>query len=172
MNKLFLHIILTFIIVVTSSEINFAQYSSLSSTQSTSYVIAQGGDYTTNVVIGQSTPIGKNLGGEYELYAGYLPGFSNVFVDMNLSSNTRPIIYSLSQNYPNPFNPTTTIQYSIQKQSYVSLKIFDVLGREVSVVIDKEQPQGNYVVEFDSSNLTSGIYFYRILAGDLCRQKR
>ena len=68
----------------------------------------------------------------------------------------------LSQNYPNPFNPSTTIKYSIPKQSNVTLKVFDVLGSEVATLVNKEQPQGNYEVEFDGAELTSGIYFYRI----------
>ncbi len=75
---------------------------------------------------------------------------------------TLPTEFSLSQNYPNPFNPSTTIKYSILNQSNVTLKVFDVLGRELRTLINKEQPQGNYEAEFDASNLTSGIYFYRI----------
>jgi hypothetical protein len=70
--------------------------------------------------------------------------------------------FELSQNYPNPFNPSTTIKYSIQKYSNVTLKVFDILGREVSTLVNKEQTQGNYEIEFDGSDLTSGIYFYRL----------
>ena len=82
------------------------------------------------------------------------------------------ITYKLSQNYPNPFNPSTKIIYSIPKLSYVSIKVFDVLGREVSTVVSKEQAIGNYEVEFDASNLTSGIYFYRIQAGKFVETKK
>jgi Secretion system C-terminal sorting domain len=77
-----------------------------------------------------------------------------------------PKSYSLSQNYPNPFNPSTVIKYSIPKKSMVTLKVFDALGREVTALIKKEQTQGHYELEFDSKNLTSGIYFYRITAGN------
>ncbi len=80
--------------------------------------------------------------------------------------------YSLEQNYPNPFNPSSTINYSIPKQSVVTIKVFDVLGREVATLVNKEQPQGNYKIEFDASNLTSGIYFYRIHARDFVNTKK
>ena len=83
-----------------------------------------------------------------------------------------PIIYSLSQNYPNPFNPSTTIAYSIPKQSNVTVKVFDVLGREVTTLVNKAQSQGDYEVEFDGTDLTSGIYFYRLQAVDFAETKK
>jgi len=83
-----------------------------------------------------------------------------------------PVNISLSQNYPNPFNPTTAINYSIPKKSNVSLTVYDVLGSEVSDLVNKQQPQGNYEVEFDGSNFTSGIYFYRFQAGDFVETKK
>ncbi len=80
--------------------------------------------------------------------------------------------YSLDQNYPNPFNPTTKISYSIPNQSHVSLKVFDVLGREVAELVNKEQPSGSYKVNFDASLLTSGIYFYRLGSGNIIESKK
>jgi len=80
--------------------------------------------------------------------------------------------YSLEQNYPNPFNPTTTINYSIPQRSSVILTLFDVLGRKVSTIVNKEQPQGNYEVEFDGKDFTSGIYFYRLQSGDFVETKK
>ena len=74
-----------------------------------------------------------------------------------------PINYRLSQNYPNPFNPSTIIKYSIPKQGNVTLKVFDVLGKEITTLVDKEQPQGYFEIEFDGSKLTSGIYFYQLI---------
>ena len=68
----------------------------------------------------------------------------------------------LSQNYPNPFNPTTKIKYQFPEMSKVKLTVYDVLGREVKTLVNEEKPAGNYEVEFDGTNLTSGIYFYRI----------
>jgi len=77
-----------------------------------------------------------------------------------------PQQYNLSQNYPNPFNPTTTINYQIPELSLVTLTVYDVLGNEVATLVNEEKAVGSYEVEFDASNLPSGIYFYRIQAGD------
>jgi len=72
--------------------------------------------------------------------------------------------YSLSQNYPNPFNPITTINYAIPQTAIVTLNVYDVLGNEISTLVNEEKPSGNYEVEFDGSDLASGIYFYRLVA--------
>ena len=82
------------------------------------------------------------------------------------------MIYSLSQNYPNPFNPTTTIRFQIPKSSFVNLKVYDVPGREVESLINEEKSAGSYDVEFNSSNLTCGIYFYKIQAGEFAQTKK
>ncbi|MFC2084961.1 T9SS type A sorting domain-containing protein, partial [Bacteroidota bacterium] len=74
--------------------------------------------------------------------------------------------------YPNPFNPSTTISYSIPKQSFVQLRVFDVIGREVKTLVNKEQPPGNYEVEFSEDHLASGTYFYRLQAGDYIETKK
>ncbi len=100
--------------------------------------------------------------------------FKNIPKNVSILGNSKhlPDKHSLSQNFPNPFNPSTKINYSIKNKSFVTLKIFDVLGRAVQTLINKEQSQGNYEVEFDGSNLTSGIYFYRIQAGDFIETKK
>lgn len=74
--------------------------------------------------------------------------------------------YSLSQNYPNPFNPISTINYSIREKGSVSLKVFDILGREVKTLINEEQEAGLYNARFDASSFASGIYFYQLKAGE------
>ena len=80
-------------------------------------------------------------------------------------SFNQPIEFSLSQNYPNPFNPATSIKYSIPTKQFVSLKIYNVLGKEVTVLVNEEQPEGIYNVNFDASGLSSGVYFYKLQAG-------
>jgi hypothetical protein len=73
--------------------------------------------------------------------------------------------FHLSQNYPNPFNPTTIINFNTPVESFVNLKVYDIMGREVVEIISEEKPAGNYSVTFDGSGLSSGIYFYRIQSG-------
>jgi photosystem II stability/assembly factor-like uncharacterized protein len=80
--------------------------------------------------------------------------------------------FILFQNYPNPFNPTTTINYSVPKASFVRIKVYDLLGREVETLVNGEKPAGNYSVQFNGSNLASGIYFYRMQAGDFVQTKK
>ena len=93
-------------------------------------------------------------------------------VENPAQENQAPILYYLSQNFPNPFNPTTTINYSIVKQSYVSIIIYDVLGNEVAKLLDEEKPIGAYSIKFNAEKLSSGIYFYRLQAGDYIETKK
>jgi len=80
--------------------------------------------------------------------------------------------YALEQNYPNPFNPSTMIKYSIPELSYVTIKVYDVLGRKVTTLVNEEKPAGNYEIDYNESRLASGIYFYRIKAGDFIQTKK
>ncbi len=83
-----------------------------------------------------------------------------------------PTEFSLGQNYPNPFNPSTTINYSIPEFSFVTLKVYDVLGSEVATLVNEDKSVGSYEVEFDANELTSGIYFYKIQAGSFVETKK
>lgn len=91
-------------------------------------------------------------------------------------SETVPSNFELHQNYPNPFNPSTRIQYQVSNNSHVSLYVYDVLGNEVATLVDEEKPAGRYEVEFQSSvgslQLASGIYFYRLKAGNFVETKK
>ena len=90
----------------------------------------------------------------------------------NLKINTTPYDYSLEQNYPNPFNPVTQIKFSIPTQGLVTLKIYDVTGREVAKLVNDVLTPGNYVREFNGENFASGVYFYRIIAGEFTQVKK
>ena len=99
-----------------------------------------------------------------------------ILTDVDTKSDQTSINYSLSQNYPNPFNPTTMIKYSVVKSANVSLKVYDVLGNEVTTLVNEEKQPGSYEVEFQSTNgspqLASGIYFYQLRAGDFIQTKK
>ena len=83
-----------------------------------------------------------------------------------------PIGFVLSQNYPNPFNPGTKIEYGLPERAYVTLKVYDVLGREVATLVDEEVNAGYHQASFDGSSLSSGLYFYRLSAGRFSTTKR
>lgn len=83
-----------------------------------------------------------------------------------------PLSFNLSQNYPNPFNPTTTIEYTIPQSRFVSLKVYDILGREVKTLVHQQELSGTYKVLFNGSELASGVYFYRIEAGEFISTKK
>ena len=80
--------------------------------------------------------------------------------------------FYLEQNFPNPFNPSTKIKYQIADAGFVNLRVYDVLGNEVVTLINNEMQAGSYEVEFDASNLPSGIYFYKIQSGSFVETKK
>jgi len=96
--------------------------------------------------------------------------------ELNISSTeneiSTPSVFRLEQNYPNPFNPSTTIKFSIPSSEFVTLKVFDLLGREVATLVDEYKPAGSYEVQFEGSSLSSGIYFYRLKAREFNSTKK
>ena len=83
------------------------------------------------------------------------------------------LVIHLYQNYPNPFNPKTTIEYEVPEKSFVTIKIYDILGREVQTLVNNEEKvRWRYKVTFDASTLASGVYFYRIQAGSFVETKK
>jgi hypothetical protein len=100
-------------------------------------------------------------------------GVSMIFpVGNNNNNNNVPSSFKLEQNYPNPFNPVTNISYSIPKSSLVKLVVYDMLGREVAVLENTQKQAGSYTINFDASNLSSGVYLYKIEAGDFTSSKK
>jgi len=95
-----------------------------------------------------------------------------IIVNVESTNPNTPNDFSLSQNYPNPFNPTTSLQYAIGSRQFVTLKVYDLLGREIATLVNEEKPAGEYEVEFDASGLTSGIYFYQLKAGQFSETKK
>jgi len=83
-----------------------------------------------------------------------------------------PKDYLLAQNYPNPFNPSTEIRFAIRDAGYVTLRVYDVLGREIAALVNEVKSPGNYAVTFDASGLPSGVYFYQLTAGNFTERKK
>jgi glycosidase len=98
-----------------------------------------------------------------------VPKFTSVH---QIASAVIPEKYSLSQNYPNPFNPTTTIRYQLIANSFVSLKVFDIVGREMVKLVNERQEAGTYQTSFDAQRLPSGLYFYQLRAGSFTETKK
>jgi pullulanase/glycogen debranching enzyme len=97
---------------------------------------------------------------------------ADILLDVKLNTNTIVKEYKLSQNYPNPFNPSTIIRYQIPAAGNVTLKIYDILGREVKTLVNKYEQSGTYEITFNAANLSSGIYFYQIRTNNFVSTKK
>jgi predicted acyl esterase len=98
---------------------------------------------------------------ELPVVSAAIPPFANL-----TDGNGSPYAFSLYQNYPNPFNPKTNVKFQIPNDAFVKLTIFDVLGRELEVLVNRQLKAGNHTAEWDGSNFSSGVYFYRLTAGN------
>lgn len=105
---------------------------------------------------------------QYRVEAVTLPGSTT---DVEDNPNI-PVEFNLNQNYPNPFNPATTISYALPVNGFVTLKVYDILGKEVVMLVNEEKQAGRYAVNFDASNLASGTYIYRLTAGSSTQIKK
>jgi hypothetical protein len=124
-----------------------------------------GGIITSALLYGTNIFVGTETGG---VFRAPISGLSTGVNEKNEFPND----FNLSQNYPNPFNPTTTISFSLPSKSYVSLKVFDALGREVSVLVSEEMTAGPYSKQWNANSLPSGVYFYRLQAGSFSETKK
>ena len=121
-----------------------------------------GGDFTTTGSVGQAA-IGPSAGSGYQHEAGFWFVLDLPTAAQEASGSPRR--YELGQNHPNPFNPKTHIRYALPEASRVALRLYDVTGRILAVLVDAELPAGWHELDFDGSSLASGIYFYRLEAG-------
>lgn len=174
-------LVLLFILLITNIQLK-PQH------QIKSGVLANGGtsaDNETNRVVGTigQSVIGRNSNENQIMRAGFWEQASGFITDIReVRNNILPKEYYLYQNYPNPFNPSTTIKYSIPTSEFVSLKVYDLLGNEVVILVNEEKPNGVYEVEFSATggstsggnayNLSSGIYFYTLKAGKFSETKK
>jgi hypothetical protein len=132
------------------------------------------GDYHRMLPTGTYTLIVKSPGYLTKTVSGvYVKNDSTTYLNIKLrrvatgiSGTETPVTFSLSQNYPNPFNPTTNIKYQIANNNIVTLKVYDILGKELITLVNEKQSPGDYEIKFNGSKLSSGIYFYKLTAGD------
>jgi len=129
-------------------------------------------DITENVAHEQAKKT-FNLNSVTELTTEFTLGWKNkVVASVNPVASKLPLRYSLSQNYPNPFNPHTKIDYSIKNNNQVKVMIYNVTGQKVATLVDKYQQAGFYQIQWDASDVSSGVYFYRIEAGSFTDLKK
>lgn len=123
------------------------------------------GEWTLGIYDGETGNTGTFKGWKLTLYFE---------TPVSVDNESTEIIqdFELHQNYPNPFNPSTIIKYSIPSEGFINLKIFDILGREVKTLVNQNQKPGSYEIKWNTSNHSSGIYFYRIRAGEFVETKK
>ncbi len=107
-----------------------------------------------------------------KMYAGNNEHLNTDPIDKSKTALQQSDDYKLFQNFPNPFNPSTKISYKIKKEGNVSLTVFNLVGQEISVLVNEKQSPGNYEVEFDASELTTGVYLYKLQVNGFTSVKR
>ncbi|MFA5405302.1 MAG: T9SS type A sorting domain-containing protein, partial [Ignavibacteria bacterium] len=122
------------------------------------YVSSGSCELTTSLITGKRTLVGLAQGGVDRVYVVDLGNLTTI----TPISGEIPKDYTLSQNYPNPFNPSTSIDFSLPKAGYISLKVYNSMGKEVKTLTDGNFNAGNYAIGFDATGLSSGIYFYKL----------
>jgi hypothetical protein len=156
--------------ILTQSNL-YAQLNIPCSVISSGGSLISGSNYQINGTLGQSF-IGNISSSQNINLIGFWYTAEGFVTDIQEGQNPLPTEYFLAQNYPNPFNPSTKITYSIQERSNVSIKVFDLLGSEVEELVKGEIEAGTYDINFNASNLPSGIYFYRLQAGDFVQTRK
>lgn len=126
----------------------------------------------TSVYIDGSTIVSFNFGRGYPGYDGYVSYALGPTGVKDGSASNIPVHFSLNQNYPNPFNPSTTITFGIPLKGDVSLKVFDLLGREVATLVSGKLEAGTHTVQWNGSSAASGVYFYRLKSGNFDQTKK
>jgi hypothetical protein len=140
-------------------------------------VIANGGgstsDGTRRIIgtVGQAA-IGSESSTLNKISMGFWYAQTNPVSAVKPEKQSVPLVFQLEQNYPNPFNPTTMISYQLPVASEVRLEVYDMLGRGVAVLVNEKKAPGSYEVRFDASALPSGVYVYRLRAGEFVQVRK
>ena len=170
-------------------EVNLLDYTYISSTNLFNHPLMLyriGGPFFAHFITDSLGFTGYNWREQRHGYGGFISNLNGCILDgieyggtvtdytVVIKENERliPSEFNLAQNYPNPFNPTTTINYSIPLVGFVTLKVYDILGREITVLVNEEKSPGNYQVIFNGGNLSSGVYLYTIHSGSFSETKK
>ncbi len=158
--------------------LGFGMQPVIAQTRVTQQVIATGGTSMTNGsyrlhgTVGQMV-IGSSTNSSHAMYSGFWANGDVAVTSVEeIEPITLPETFRLQQNYPNPFNPTTTIEFAVAHRSKVSLKLFDLLGREIATLVDEEMTPGQYKLQFEGAHLPSGVYFYMMKAENFVASKK
>ena len=116
--------------------------------------------------------VGLSVNGNTRIISGFLTFSQTQITGLKNESGIIPIDWKLDQNFPNPFNPSTTINYQISKPGLVTLKVYDILGREIIALINENKVAGFYEINFDASKLSSGIYIYQLKSNNFVSSKK
>ena len=127
--------------------------------------LSSDGTFSNQVVIGQ-TAFGESSDSLFSGGGGFLGGGDDWMTSIDDVEDIIPLKFELSPNYPNPFNPSTTIKYTLAEQSHVRLEIYNILGQRVEVILDESKDAGSHTEIWQANDVPSGVYFYRIVAGD------
>ena len=139
-------------------------------------VISSGGGKQSNSTyqlwgIANQSAVGKSGNSIHSAQLGFWFEWQ-IVTDVEDENNTLPLIYKLEQNYPNPFNPSTIIKFAVPERSNVLIKIYDILGSEVTTLVNEELDAGWYEKIFDAASLSTGVYIYRMKAGNYVSTKK
>lgn len=150
---------------------------SFSSAQTISGVFSTVGNKSTNSTQHLNFTIGESLIGysdnsSTKNYTGFWYTFNESLTTNVQDQNFIPSEFKLEQNFPNPFNPSTVIKFAVPERSMITLKVYDIIGREIAILINEERDAGWYEQSFDASALSSGIYIYRLSAGSKVFSKK
>ncbi|MBA4312736.1 MAG: hypothetical protein C0417_08910 [Chlorobiaceae bacterium] len=123
-------------------------------------------------VVGQQF-VGTVMYNDFQVISGFLADtlFGGTLVSV-VDGKELPKTFSLDQNYPNPFNPSTKIKFAIPRESHVTLKVYDILGQEVTTLVNEVVQPGYHEISYVGSRLTSGVYFYRLVSNDYVSMKK
>ncbi len=162
MKKIYFIIIATIVIVPLTSSL--AQTSTLLITNGTSVFVPNGAEICADFIT-------VHFGGMYTAGPSGTCAGGTVTGDIE-EVETIPTEFALYQNYPNPFNPSTLIKYEVPENSFVSIRVYDLLGEELATLVNEEKSAGSYDVNFDAGQLASGFYIYTIEAGSFVETKK